>query len=82
MRFRLPLKRDEMPVAEVRHRPVDAEEQRDGLDASKEARTVGAVAMDDSSSDLVNAEFQRGVQAAQAMTQVWSRQHLITAYLL
>lgn len=77
MRFRLPLKRDEVPVAEVRHRPVDAE----GQDVSKEA-TAGAAAMDDSSSDLVNTEFQRGVQAAQAMTQVWSRQHLVTAYLL
>ncbi|KAB8236476.1 uncharacterized protein BDW43DRAFT_298099 [Aspergillus alliaceus] len=31
---------------------------------------------------LVNPEFQHGVQSAQAMTQAWSMQHLILAYVI
>ena len=82
MRFRLPLKRDEVPVAEVRHRSSDVEDHHGDLQVSKEATTKGAVPVDDSSSNLVNTDFQHGVQTAQAMTQAWSKQHLIIAYIL
>ncbi len=32
--------------------------------------------------EIVTPEFQYGVQSAQAMTQVWSTNHLIAAYVL
>jgi len=36
----------------------------------------------DSTDEAVTKEFQHGVQAAQAMTQVWERKHLVAAYIL
>lgn len=35
-----------------------------------------------SEEDLVTPGFQHGVQAAQAINQVWTRQHLIAAYII
>lgn len=32
--------------------------------------------------DTVTPEFQHGVQMAQAMNQVWTREHLIAAYII
>ena len=79
MKFRLPLKADEVPVAEeeVRH---DNEAVPDSY--SKEAQASAPAVGSDSESELVNPNFQHGVQAAQAMTQVWSMQHIILAYAL
>jgi hypothetical protein len=70
MRFRLPYKRDELLVDEKNQRPADNE-------ASTDIRSK-----EESLSEVVNPDFQHGVQAAQAMTQVWSFSHIVTAYVL
>ncbi|KAE8147774.1 major facilitator superfamily domain-containing protein [Aspergillus avenaceus] len=80
MKFRFPLKPDEVPVEEKRH-PEDHEADAT-QPASKEATSTRANQVDDDQSDVVNPEFQHGVQSAQAMTQVWSKQHLIAAYVI
>jgi hypothetical protein len=80
MKFRLPLKPDEVPVEEKRHE--DDEAKTVPHSAFKEAVTSNIKQADDDKSDVVNPEFQHGVQSAQAMTQVWSKQHLIMAYVL
>ncbi|GMG03760.1 unnamed protein product [Aspergillus oryzae] len=81
MRFRLPIKPDEIPVDE-KQQPNDDEANVTPQSASKEAATSRADQVDDDKSDVVNPEFQHGVQSAQAMTQVWSKQHLILAYVI
>lgn len=81
MRFRLPIKPDEIPVDE-KQQPNDDEANVTPQSASKEAATSRADQVDDDKSDVVNPEFQHGVQSAQAMTQVWSKQHLILAYVM
>ncbi|KAE8363116.1 major facilitator superfamily domain-containing protein [Aspergillus caelatus] len=81
MKFRLPIKPDEIPVDEKRH-PDDDEANVAPQSASKETATSTVDQADDDKSDLVNPEFQHGVQSAQAMTQVWSKQHLILAYVM
>lgn len=80
MRFRFPLKRDEIPVAETRQRQDDTEASNGTQEESKGA-SAEELKLDDGS-DIVNPEFQHGVQSAQAMTQVWSKQHLIMAFVM
>ncbi|KAK1145222.1 hypothetical protein N8T08_004375 [Aspergillus melleus] len=79
MKFRLPLKPDEVPVTEkeVRH-----DNEAVPVPNSKEAQVSDPAVGSDSESELVNPNFQHGVQAAQAMTQVWSMQHIVLAYAL
>lgn len=79
MRFRLPYKHDELPVDENIQRPADNEAPRE---KGAEPRPEELDITDDSESDVVNKDFQRGVQAAQAMTQVWSFSHIAMAYVL
>ncbi|KAL3454641.1 major facilitator superfamily domain-containing protein [Aspergillus insuetus] len=62
MRFRLPFKRDEVPVDQSNQRPVDHEAPAEKGVGSQPA--------------------EHGVQAAQAMTQVWSFSHIVAAYVL
>ncbi|KAL4866099.1 hypothetical protein BDV12DRAFT_210705 [Aspergillus spectabilis] len=79
MRFRLPFRRDELPVDENNQRPADDEAFAEkGADSNP--TEIGA--KEDSQSDVVNPEFQHGVQSAQAMTQVWSFSHIVAAYVL
>lgn len=80
MKFRLPIKADEIPVDEKRH--PDDEANVTPQSATKETATSTVDQANDDKSDLVNPEFQHGVQSAQAMTQVWSKQHLILAYVM
>lgn len=79
MRFRLPYKHDELPVDENSQRPTDNEVS---TEKGAEPRPEELGTTDDSESDIVNKDFQRGVQAAQAMTQVWPFSHIATAYVL
>ncbi|CEL06088.1 hypothetical protein ASPCAL07198 [Aspergillus calidoustus] len=79
MRFRLPLKRDELPVDESNQRPVDHEAPAEKVVGSQ---PVEVDPKENGQDDVVNAEFQHGVQAAQAMTQVWSFSHIVAAYVL
>ncbi|KAE8374126.1 hypothetical protein BDV26DRAFT_270531, partial [Aspergillus bertholletiae] len=77
MKFRLSIKPDEIPVDEKRH---SADDDEANIVQLKSPFCAGQV--DDDKSDLVNLESQHGVQSVQAMTQVWSRQHLILAYVM
>ncbi|KAL4907388.1 hypothetical protein BDW74DRAFT_149064 [Aspergillus multicolor] len=79
MRFRLPYKRDELPVDINSQRPSDNE-----AITEKGAEALPAEVNNEKQSqgDIVNSEFQHGVQAAQAMTQVWSFSHIVAAYIL
>ncbi|KAL5052173.1 hypothetical protein BDW71DRAFT_213067 [Aspergillus fruticulosus] len=79
MRFRLPYKRDELPVDENSQRPADNEAFAE-KGAESQPAEVGF--REQKQDDIVNPEFQHGVQAAQAMTQVWSFSHIVTAYIL
>ena len=81
MKFSLPIKPDEIPLDEKRH-PDDDEANVAPQSAAKEAATSRADQVDEDKSDVVNLEFQHGVQSAQAMTQVWSKRHLILAYVM
>ncbi|KAL2821779.1 hypothetical protein BDW59DRAFT_164118 [Aspergillus cavernicola] len=78
MRFRLPYKRDELPVDE-NQRPADNEAP---AEKRADSRPAEVDSKEDGHGDLVNPEFQHGVQAAQAMTQVWSFSHIVAAYVL
>jgi hypothetical protein len=79
MRFRLPFKRDELPVDESNQRSVDHEAPAEKGVGSQPAEVDPK---EDTQGEVVNAEFQHGVQAAQAMTQVWSFSHIVAAYVL
>lgn len=65
---------------------TEKEERQDDeagpMPESKEAHVSAPAVGSDSESELVNPNFQHGVQTAQAMTQVWSMQHVILAYAL
>ncbi|KAL3476763.1 hypothetical protein BJX99DRAFT_227272 [Aspergillus californicus] len=78
MRFRLPYKRDEVPVDD-NLRPADNEAP---TEKEAESRPAELDPKEDKLSDIVNSDFQHGVQAAQAMTQVWSFSHIVAAYVL
>ncbi|KAL4971673.1 major facilitator superfamily domain-containing protein [Aspergillus desertorum] len=79
MRFRLPYKRDELPVDENNQQRADNEAFAEKRAESQPAE-VGV--KEQKQDDIVNPEFQHGVQAAQAMTQVWLFSHIIVAYIL
>lgn len=80
MKFKFPLLRpDEVPVAEKDERH---DNEAVPVSDSKEAHVSAPAVGSDSESELVNPNFQHGVQAAQAMTQVWSMKHIILAYAL
>ena len=50
---------------------------------SKEATVTSNARADDSASEtIVNKDFQRGTQSAQAMTAVWTKRDLIMGYIL
>lgn len=81
MRFRFPLLTPkEVPVTEER-RAQDAEGLQYG-ENEKRGVADNAHAASDDESEVVNTEFQHGVQSAQAMTQVWSMKHLVAAYIM
>ncbi|KAL2852541.1 hypothetical protein BJY01DRAFT_232579 [Aspergillus pseudoustus] len=79
MTFRLPHKRDELPINASNQRPIDHEAPSEKGVGSQPAEVDPK---EDNQSDVVNADFQHGVQAAQAMTQVWSFSHIVAAYIL
>ncbi|KAL4763470.1 major facilitator superfamily domain-containing protein [Aspergillus foveolatus] len=79
MRFRLPYKRDELPVDENNQRPADNE---GFVEKGTESQGAEVGIKEQKQDDIVNPDFQHGVQAAQAMTQVWSFSHIVAAYIL
>ena len=60
----------------------DAELSSTHRPGSKEFGVSTDVHSEDDEKAAVTKEFQHGVQAAEAMTQVWETKHLITAYIL
>ncbi|KAL4779567.1 major facilitator superfamily domain-containing protein [Aspergillus varians] len=79
MRFRLPYKHDELPVDENSQRPADNEAP---TEKGAESLPAEVEPKEGKEGDLVNPDFQHGVQAVQAMTQVWSFSHIVAAYVL
>jgi hypothetical protein len=77
LKFRSPSRPAEAPV-------VDDERPQDGENVAQVSEKNDTVVdtKSDSDDEFVNKDFQHGVQAAQAMTQVWTLQHLIIAYVL
>lgn len=69
--FRNPIK--EAPVVEEPTRVSNDDEA-----AAKDKETLAA----DFEQEKSDGELDQGVQAVRAMTQVWTRKHLIIAYLL
>jgi hypothetical protein len=65
-------------VPEVEPVPGPAEPEK-ALDAGEKRPEAEGDASD---SDAISADAQEGVQAIEAMTKVWSRSHLILAYVL
>ncbi|KAJ8069565.1 hypothetical protein OCU04_000006 [Sclerotinia nivalis] len=75
MRFRLNhLVPNEVPVAEEPAQTSSADEEK------VPATTANALQVNDDF--ITNKEFQHGVQAAEAITQMWTKNHLILAYVL
>ncbi|KAF9885567.1 hypothetical protein FE257_012773 [Aspergillus nanangensis] len=80
MRFRFPhLKPDEVPVHEDVH-VSDNEASR--AEHGEKTGYTNEHSSEDDASDVVNPEYQHGVQSAQAMTQVWTTKHLVAAYVV
>jgi hypothetical protein len=79
MRFRLPYKHDELPVDENNQRPADNE---GFVEKRTESQPAEVGIKEQKQDDIVSPDFQHGVQAAQAMTQVWSFSHIVAAYTL
>lgn len=87
MRFKLP---SVLPAAPPPPPAVKQDEERiqKGVDAQKsklsrederlDTNSVG----DNSSADVDTTDFQQGVKNVQATNQVWSKTHLIIAYVL
>ncbi|PQE05674.1 siderophore iron transporter protein [Rutstroemia sp. NJR-2017a BVV2] len=74
------LKPDEVPVPQPRITTDSSNEEK----PRETVATTGLPATQqgsDADSELVNKEFQHGVQAAEAINQVWSKKHLIMAYI-
>lgn len=72
------------PVAPViKEKQTDAEGQQYGADKEMD-QNVTPTDANDSSANSVNEkkELQFGVQAAEATLQVWTKEHLIAAYIL
>lgn len=76
MRFRLPGLVNSKPVVEE-HTPQDAENTLAELKEQNVDEKQVTTPEDDS-----DTEYQHGDQAIRAMTQIWTRKHLIIAYLL
>ncbi|KAH8816987.1 siderophore iron transporter-like protein mirB [Xylogone sp. PMI_703] len=78
MKFRIPLRTNEVPEVEEIQRPNDTEK------STAPAAADSLTALPDEKGDTfeVNTEFQHGVQAAEAITQIWRKEHLVVAYLL
>ena len=60
---------------------VEATEDESRQDGKEEAHER-SVAVADSDSEIVSQDAQVGVQKMEATTQVWTRQHLIIAYVM
>lgn len=81
MRFRIPLRApNEVPIVEERPQVADGEKSIGAATPEVDNAGITTEAKDDRIE--VNKEFQHGLQAAEAMTQVWTRNHLIMAYIL
>ena len=76
MRFRFPAITDRF-----RDVPVVEEPEHKNLD-DKEASVVKTTHPSDSDSEKISPEAQAGVQKIEAITSVWSKSHLITAYVM
>ncbi|CCD34335.1 similar to siderophore iron transporter mirB [Botrytis cinerea T4] len=75
MRFRFNnLTPNEVPIAEDTVHTSCVDEEK--------APTTTANILLKKDSEVINKEFQHGVQAAEAINQVWTRNHLIMAYIL
>lgn len=87
MRFKLPsiLPAAPPPPPVVK---LDEEESQKGVDAPKsklsleDDRLDTQSAVGSSSTEVDSTDFQHGVQNVQATNQVWSKAHLIIAYVL
>jgi hypothetical protein len=58
---------------------IESEQQQESKDGAIEAQSA---VMTDSDSESISKDAQAGVQKAEATTQVWSRSHLIAAYVM
>ncbi|TEY63554.1 hypothetical protein BOTCAL_0154g00150 [Botryotinia calthae] len=75
MKFRFNnLTPNEVPVAEDTAHISSVDEEK--------APTTTANVLSKDDSEVINKEFQHDVQAAEAINQVWTRNHLIMAYIL
>ncbi|KAI0470107.1 hypothetical protein GGR56DRAFT_152962 [Xylariaceae sp. FL0804] len=78
---RVPMAND----AVVADKPHDAEGQQQSADAPKEVNTAAVTRTDTSASQSSyerEEKMQFGVQAAEATLQVWTKEHLLAAYVL
>lgn len=75
MKFRFNnLTPNEVPIAENTAHTSSVDEEK--------TPTTTANVLSQNDSEVINKEFQHGVQAAEAINQVWTRNHLILAYIL
>lgn len=75
MRFRFNnLTPNEVPIADDTAHTSCVDEEK--------APAITANVLSKEDSEVINKEFQHGVQAAEAINQVWTRNHLIMAYIL
>jgi hypothetical protein len=79
IKFRFPSRPADFPIVAEQQRPAD-DEHTPGQTGEK--GVVVSDAKPDFEEEVVNKDFQHGVQVAQAVTQVWTKQHLIAAYVL
>jgi len=68
-------------TGDVEASPAASDSKTAGVNVYPESQSGSRLGSDDDL-DKVDERFQHGVQMAQAMTQVWTRNHLILAFAL
>lgn len=68
-------------TGDVEASPASTDSKTAGVNVYPESQS-GSRSSSDDDLDKVDERFQHGVQMAQAMTQVWTRNHLILAFAL